>query len=729
MARVSAHAAKAGTGQTTSPRLSTALSVRAASRWKRGRRAEAIEDAHRAVLLEPDNLLAFREFLSLSLGLIHDDGLAHRTRLYAAADDILRRDPACVWARAARVALAHTNSYQVSNFSHQQYTDDLQQLTRLEPSRVWCWAFLGRIRRKLEDLDKAVEVGPKVGWVRAWRGELLRATSRDTKGAMKDYDAAIRLDPHYPHTFAWRARLRDQMGNKEGALADLERFAGPEQRAYHLQHRATLHWEAGEDGKCLEDLKGCMIRSPFHAFAYGGLGACLPPPLREHPRGYFAPTAQRIERLARQHPDFALGHAWLGRLSLDAGRLVAARRSLEEAVRLDPNCCLAACWLAEYWLRAHKPAVALRLLNEALRLHPGFFMALLWRVKAAAALRKYSIAAKDLSAAANTFATQRTDAPKTDLLTLWRKHALGAAARKALDVARQTKPGPSKRPRLTGLDVAVDPRVELIAALDCLTKPNPCPLAEESLHRARLLTALDKDHPACRLYASLKPAFWNGRGPAAVLLECSPLPELRPPAGLAAQPGMDGLLAALRDFAAGGLRDFMHRERGLYASLVAPIGELFSQPELQNELQAYLGVKEPFDFHIIVSPLYHGILIDETVVRRTDGRWQGYMLNGHTNIGPDSEPVAELDECSVWRCSARQAARCALEAVGGAEAADWAEAAACRLTAQHFGESAAARLSSESGQVSRVAQLCERLADYERHRAKYPTIRDFIASR
>jgi len=278
-----------------------------------------------------------------------------------------------------------------------------EKLLRARPDLAWVQAFFGRAMCYSREgavegeahLARAAALRPRAGWIRAWRGNA-RIALGDRAGALADFDAAVRLQPHYHRAFVWRAACRTRLGRAREALADLDRalpmdpryaltyferararratrdFAGAAadlERAFALDERYS--WErmlgaepaARDVARGLRELDRAVAREP----------SCVPLWIwRGELRLSLGPAAScgailDFERAVELDPQRALAHAWAGRALAEAGRAAAAVERLRAALALDPSLHPARLWLAEALESAGRAREARRELAEALR--------------------------------------------------------------------------------------------------------------------------------------------------------------------------------------------------------------------------------------------------------------------------------------------------------------------------------------------------------------------------
>jgi len=310
----------------------------------------------------------------------------------------------------------------------------------------------------------------------------------------------------------------------------------------------------------------------------------------------------------------------------------------------------------------------------------------------------------------------------------------------------------------------VDPRIELIAAVEALTSGNPCAQGEKSAYLERVLSALDRDHPACKLFARLTPQDWRNRHPSLIMLDVGVPPALEITANeghYARQGDSDALsqfLAALRKFAAGGFVKFFAKEKSFHERLLAMARGDFEAMDYQAPLREYLGMPSPHRYHFIVSPLYHGGAIHNLLYHRKDGAVDIYSISGHCQVAK-GEPVPAFSAKDMgyqaWHevlhtviDPITQSHKSVLEPLSGLYALmkgrakdqyrgpqGWLHiidehvirAMTARLTAVSFGEAAGSeKLVYEKSQgFALIGMVHQALLEYEADRKKFPTFRDF----
>lgn len=107
---------------------------------------------------------------------------------------------------------------------------DLEKAVQLAPNsalllvnRSQAYRRFNRLSEALDDLNTAVELAPKLVPARFNRGVLLFGEARYAE-ALADFDRCISLAPEVAGPYFNRAVTRDALGDKTGAVADLNHF-------------------------------------------------------------------------------------------------------------------------------------------------------------------------------------------------------------------------------------------------------------------------------------------------------------------------------------------------------------------------------------------------------------------------------------------------------------------------------------------------------------------------
>ncbi|MFI5351303.1 MAG: DUF4932 domain-containing protein, partial [Elusimicrobiota bacterium] len=194
-----------------------------------------------------------------------------------------------------------------------------------------------------------------------------------------------------------------------------------------------------------------------------------------------------------------------------------------------------------------------------------------------------------------------------------------------------------------------DTRIELIAAVEALSRGNPCAAGEASAYHAEILRTFDPRHPACRMFAEMSPSDWRHRHPSLILFDFGAPPDLEIAAhhdhyrNQGKEDALSRFLPLLRDFAArGGFPEFFDAHRPFYAELSQPTRDKFAKKDSLRPVDEYLGIARPHRYHFITAPLYHGTSHHNVLYPRPDGVFDIYNVNGHRRV-VGGRPDFDLD--------------------------------------------------------------------------------------
>jgi len=317
------------------------------------------------------------------------------------------------------------------------------------------------------------------------------------------------------------------------------------------------------------------------------------------------------------------------------------------------------------------------------------------------------------------------------------------------------------------LNVAADPRIELLAAVQLLSDYG---------ERTGLITRYDfpykydalayfepyKDHEAVRLFAEMSEQGFSYDAPPAAMLYLSDPPELEnqlPFSGyLAGRAGgeerLSDFVAALRDFSrASKFTDFFRAHEGTYRELAKDVRSKMADADYIDTLESYYGMRQ-HSYNILLAPLFHHGGFGPRV-ERDDGKSNLYNIVGpigvenglpifgstenfrhtawhefsHSFVNPTTESFN--DQISRYE-ALFEPLRSEMEKQAYS---DWqtcvnehiVRAVTSRLTARELGdERGASSLQNEKRRgFFYVEALSERLEQYERERDAYPTLVDF----
>jgi len=174
-----------------------------------------VRDAEEAVVLD-EGLGYFNDALG-------EAETVSARRACRAAERFLAREPGAYWAYVLRGNWKRSPGIR----DEAGAIRDFEAALSLRPDCAWAWAHCSRAQlpwspdKALESISRGVELAPACGWIRVWRGEILRH-SGDPAGAMADFAAGLSLDPDYDLGYAWRGGAKRELGSPGEALEDLD---------------------------------------------------------------------------------------------------------------------------------------------------------------------------------------------------------------------------------------------------------------------------------------------------------------------------------------------------------------------------------------------------------------------------------------------------------------------------------------------------------------------------
>lgn len=189
---------------------------------------------------------------------------------------------------------------------------------------------LQRYPEALASIEKAVALNPKDFLVRVYQGILLQAQERYQE-AIVAYDQAIKINPH-PWAYNNRSSVRAKLGDKEGALADVNKALeiDPDYAESYLQ-RSYIRSEWEDREGALADVNKALEIAPNYADAYYSRG------LLQYYRGDRAEAIADLGKAIRLNPNNAyFYYSWGGRYS-NEGDNQEAIFYYNKAIQLNPN--------------------------------------------------------------------------------------------------------------------------------------------------------------------------------------------------------------------------------------------------------------------------------------------------------------------------------------------------------------------------------------------------------
>lgn len=254
-----------------------------------------------------------------------------------------------------------------------------ERAVALAPDRGSYVAFLARAkwqaqrRDALQDLDLAVKLDPKVGWIRCWRGEFLRRQGR-LKEALADLDRGLRLMPAYSRAYAWRGALKAAQGRYGAALLDLDR--GIDEGSFQtlpLAERAHVKLRLKDWTGAINDMNRAVRLDPGYSWSKGAV---------ERDGEKFSRKCESVLAdldAASRALKSPWPSAWRGEIFLRLKRYPEALSELDRALGMDPACAWAYAWRGEARRRLQDWTAAASDLDRAAGLDSDYYFTFGWR--------------------------------------------------------------------------------------------------------------------------------------------------------------------------------------------------------------------------------------------------------------------------------------------------------------------------------------------------------------
>lgn len=268
-----------------------------------------------------------------------------------------------------------------SHFPAEDY-DYVSSLMKANRGKSWVHAFYGRAACYVPEsagegvahLTRAIALSPHSGWIYSWRANA-RRLSGDLKGALRDFDEAIKRQPFYHRAYVWRGSLLRKLGRHAEAIESLDRglFLDPHYSlTYH--ERSLARRAVGDVSGALSDLDRAFLLDHRYSWVFKVGG---PPSAADIERGI-----RDLDRAQKRHPHLPSLYMWRGQLRMQGGDLSGALLDFETAARMDPHHGLNLGWQGLALLESGEPRRALEPLAKAVEFEPHFRVAQAWLARA-----------------------------------------------------------------------------------------------------------------------------------------------------------------------------------------------------------------------------------------------------------------------------------------------------------------------------------------------------------
>ena len=354
----------------------------------------ALADFRTMGSIDHSHLPAYRDLTTLSA--------EEFPELIPSCERVLRADPSCAWAH-----VFHAFSLR-SLMRYDDAVADLDRAVALAPESASLLAMRSRVKLTnrqdfydgVRDMEAALALEPRWGWLHCWLGEALRHQGRFAE-AERALSRGLALDPRYLRGYAWRGGARNALGKHRLALKDLDASLAydpiyhydfeytADQKSWAHNQKLTAYRALGDVPRALGELNKAHALGPRYMW-------CFNP--KSEPAVWDAAIEELDRELARS-PRSAWARAWRGWTEQQRGNLERALDDFDAALRLSPRLAWPSAWKGRVLWHLGRPAEALPCLDRALARDPDYAPAWGWRGDALKAVGKFREAERDFTRA------------------------------------------------------------------------------------------------------------------------------------------------------------------------------------------------------------------------------------------------------------------------------------------------------------------------------------------
>lgn len=252
--------------------------------------------------------------------------------------------------------------------------EDMNRAMNVDPKSGWIYGRPGGAKGTLDRypeitrlLTCAVARRPRWAWSHGWRGEThLRA--KHYAEAAADLSRALALSPRQAWFWAWRGSAKEGLGDIEGARSDLKRAVrlDPSCASAHAS-LADLFMRAGRFPEAVACLDRYVKLETRTAWAYAWRGECFVK------CGKHAQAKEDLENAVNLHMMYGDAWAWLAEAKRQLGDLPGAREAAQRALALDGKKDLAFVVSGMIYADTGDAEAQLREFRKAAEHRPGIF--------------------------------------------------------------------------------------------------------------------------------------------------------------------------------------------------------------------------------------------------------------------------------------------------------------------------------------------------------------------
>ena len=195
---------------------------------------------------------------------------------------------------------------------------------------------------------------------------LKKAQAGDLKGAIEDFDSAIRKNPRNFNAYFYRAKAKIEYGDKTGAMEDIDlAIKNKGDEAIYYYYRGKMLSDAGQTGKALVDFDMAirLKRNFTDALNYRGVERAK--------LGMHKEAIQDYDSAIISNPSYTLGYYNKGTSQAALGDFNAAMLSFSKSIQLDTTHVLSYLNRGNCYVQLKEYNLAIADFTSAIGLDPG----------------------------------------------------------------------------------------------------------------------------------------------------------------------------------------------------------------------------------------------------------------------------------------------------------------------------------------------------------------------
>jgi tetratricopeptide (TPR) repeat protein len=189
----------------------------------------------------------------------------------------------------------------------------------------------GDFKGAISDYEQAIRIDPKSALAYINRGNA-RYKLGDKQGAISDYEQVIRIDPKYADAYYNRGVVRSALGDKQGAITDYDQAIRIDPKfAKAYNNRGAARYGLGDKQGAIADYEQAIRIDPKFAKAYNNRGAA------RYGLGDKQGAIADYEQAIRIDPKYADAYNNRGNARSALGDKQGAIADYDQAIRIDPK--------------------------------------------------------------------------------------------------------------------------------------------------------------------------------------------------------------------------------------------------------------------------------------------------------------------------------------------------------------------------------------------------------